>query len=218
MPDKAVNRVALDLTTARDVLWLHKRMGHPSRATMYQAIMNGTWTGLPPNITPAQVNKTLKKIHCLSCELSKRNCDPTKEGDGLHAPSPRDKISVDYQGKINPPSIRGFTGFYLFKDSYTGHRHAIMVKNKNASTYLDALQRVIVFYNSHGYTVRKLRCDAGSTEADAEVIEHLATHHKIVVDPAGVGKQSQNPVEREAQTLINGVGALLDDQISLSKV
>ena len=81
---------------------------------MYQAIMNGTWTGLPTNITPAQVNKTLKNIHCLSCELSKRNRDPTKEGDGFHAPSPGDEISVDYQGKINPPSIRGF---YLFKDS-----------------------------------------------------------------------------------------------------
>ena len=52
-PNYVANRAALDLTTARDVLWLHKRMGHPSRATMYQAIMNGTWTGLPTNITPA---------------------------------------------------------------------------------------------------------------------------------------------------------------------
>ena len=56
-----------------------------------------------------------------------------------------------------------------------------------------------------------------SDEADAEVIKHLAIHHKIVVDSAGVGKQSQNPVEREAQTLIKGVGALLSDQTSLSK-
>ena len=61
-----------------------------------------------------------------------------------------------------------------------------MVKNKTAASYLDALQQVITFYNSYGHTIRKLRCDAGSTEADAEVIEHLA-HHKIVVDPAGVG-------------------------------
>jgi hypothetical protein len=184
---------------------------------MYQAIMNGTWTGLPTNITPAQVNKTLKNIHCLSCELSKQNRDPTRQGDGFHAPTPGEEISVDYQGKINPPSIRGYNGFYLFKDSFTGHRHALMVKNKTAASYLDSLQRVIIFYNSHGHTVSKIRCDAGTTEADAEVIEHLAIHHKIVVDPAGVGKQSQNPVEREAQTLIKGVGALLNDQTSLSK-
>ena len=138
--------------------------------------------GLPTNITSAQVNNTLKNIHCLSCELSKRNRDLTKE-----APSPADEILVDYQGKINPPSIRGFTGFYLFKDSFTGHHHAIMVKNKAAASYLDALRRVIIFYNSYGHTVRKLRCDAGSTEADATVIEHLATHHKVIVDPTGVG-------------------------------
>jgi hypothetical protein len=161
---------------------------------MYQAIMNGTWTGLPTNIMPAQVNKTLKNIHCLSCKLIKRNRDPTRQGDGFHAPTPGEEISVDYQGKINPPSIRGYTGFYLFKDSFTGHRHAIMVKNKTAASYLDSLQRVIIFYNSHGHTVSKIRCDAGTTEADAEVIEHLALHHKIVVDPAGVGKQSQNPM------------------------
>ena len=52
-------------------------------------------------------------------------------------------------------------------------------------------------------------------KADAAVIEHLATHHKIIVDPAAVGKQNQNPVEREAQTLIKGVACLMADQLSL---
>ena len=166
---------------------------------MYQAIMNGTWTGLPTNITSAQVNKTLTNIHCLSCELSKQNRDPIQEGDGIHAPSPDDEISVDYQGKINPPSIRGFKGFYLFKDSFTDHRHAIMVKDKTASTYLQALQRVITFYNSHGHTVRKLRCDAGTTEADAEVIEYLDTHHKITVDP-GRSREAESKSGGERST------------------
>jgi hypothetical protein len=45
-----------------------------------------------------------------------------------------------------------------------------MVKNKTAASYLDSLQRVIIFYNSHGHTVSKIRCDAETTEADAEVI------------------------------------------------
>ena len=102
--------------------------------------------------------------------------------------SPGEELSIDYHGKINPPSICGYTGFYLFKDSFTGHRQ-IMVSNKAASSYLDAFQRVIIFYDSHGHTESKIRCDTGSMEADAKVIEH---HHKIVVDPAGVGKQNQN--------------------------
>jgi hypothetical protein len=107
------NSVHLDLNTARDVLWLHKRMGHPSRLTMYQSIMHGTWTGLPDGLKPAQVNKILKNFHCLACELSKRNKNPTEQGDGFHALLPGEEISVDYQGKIEPPSVRGFTGFYL---------------------------------------------------------------------------------------------------------
>jgi hypothetical protein len=90
-----------------------------------------------------------------------------------------------------------------------------MVKSKDAATYLSAIQLVITYYNSHGHSIRKIRCDAGSTEADASVIEHLANHHKIVVDPAAVGKQNQNPVEREAQTLIKGVGSIMADQQSL---
>ncbi len=51
---------------------------------------------------------------------------------------------MDYQGKIEPPSVRGFTGFYLFKDSCTGHRHAVMVKSKDAATYLSILGQVAI--------------------------------------------------------------------------
>lgn len=49
-----------------------------------------------------------------------------------------------------------------------------MVKNKTASSYLDALLRVIIFYNSNGNTISKIRCDAGTTEENAEIIERLA--------------------------------------------
>jgi hypothetical protein len=31
----------------RQVLWLHKRLGHPSRGTMVKAIQNATWQGVP---------------------------------------------------------------------------------------------------------------------------------------------------------------------------
>ena len=99
-PHYVANSASLDLNTARDILWLHKRMGHPSRLTMYQSIMHGTWTGLPDGLKPAQVNKILKNIHCLSCELSKRNKNTTEQGDGFHALLPVEEISVDYQGKI----------------------------------------------------------------------------------------------------------------------
>jgi hypothetical protein len=92
-PNYVASSAKLDV---RDVLWLHKRMGHPSRLTMYQSIMHGTWTGLPEGLKPAHVNKILKKAHCLSCEMSKTNNNATKQGDGFHFLLPGEEISVDY--------------------------------------------------------------------------------------------------------------------------
>ena len=164
------HKATLDQSMIRDVLWLHKRMGHPSRATMYQSIFNGTWTELPSHIKPADINKVLKTLHCTACAMCKRNKLPQQTGDGQHAPLPGNVLSVDYQGKINPLSVRGYSGFYLFKDSCTGMRHAEMVKDKTATSFQKALNNVIQFYNSHGHTVLKIRCDAGSTENDAGIV------------------------------------------------
>jgi hypothetical protein len=55
-----------------------------------------------------------------------------------------------------------------------------------------------------------------STENTREVLDWLALTHGVVVDPASVGKQNQNPLEREVQTLIKGAGCLLADQNCLS--
>ena len=52
-----------DMDTVRDVLWLHKRMGHSSRLTMYQSIMHGTVTGLPDGLKPSQVNNIVKNVN-----------------------------------------------------------------------------------------------------------------------------------------------------------
>ena len=197
-------------------MWLHKRMGHPSRATMIQSILNGTWTGIISNITPQSIHSVMSRMHCTACGMCKMHKRPVNQGEGLHGNHPGEELSVDYQGKISPTSVRGYNGFYLFKDKFSGYRHCILVKDKTAKTYMNAVEQVIEFYNSHGFPVEKIRCDAGSTENDSTVVSTLNTKHFIKVDPAAVEHQNQNFVEREAQTLIRGVGCLLIDQHSLS--
>ena len=71
---------------------------------------------------------------------------------------------------------------------------------------------MIDFYNLHGYVVKKIRFDAGSTENALETVQFLEIN-RIQVDPAAVKSQFQ--IEREAQTLNKGVAALLIDQSSL---
>ena len=70
-----------------------------------------------------------------------------------------------------------------------------MIKDKTSKAYLSALQRVIDFYIQYGYSVCTIRCDAGSTEADTEVIRTLNKDHHNHVHPIAVKHQNQNPVE-----------------------
>jgi hypothetical protein len=115
---------------------------------------------------------------------------------------------------ISPVSVRGFTGFYLFKCLMSGYRHAIMVTEKSGATFNEALAHVIDFYNLHGHVVKKIRFDAGSTENSAETVDFLQLN-RIGVDPAAPKCQYQNPVEREVQTASKGIAALLIDQSAL---
>jgi len=205
----------LDQALIRDVLWLHKRLGHPSREDMATALLHSTWTGLNPKLTPACINKVLSRINCTACGLTKRNRQPIGSGSGVHGNLPAETLSVDYQGPIHPTSGRGYTGFFFFKDLFSGYRHAIFVKDKSGESFLAAATEVITFYKYHGHSVSHIRCDAGSSENASDVGASLLQEHNIIMLPASPGHQHQNPVEREVQTLIKGVSCLLLDQNSL---
>ena len=56
-------------------------------------------------------------------------------GSGVHGLLPAETLSVDYQGTISPISVRGYNGFFFFKDLFSGFRHAISVKDKSGSTF-----------------------------------------------------------------------------------
>jgi len=66
-------RGAVDASLVKEVLWLHKRMGHPSREDMATALMHSTWTGVNPKLTPSVINKVMSHIDCTACGLTKRN-------------------------------------------------------------------------------------------------------------------------------------------------
>ena len=206
------DRSPIELT--KEALWLHKRMGHPSGSIMAKCIKDLTWQGVNEKLTPGLVRRIMSKQPCTACALGKRNKLNKAYGSGIKPDNPGQVISIDYQGKISPVSVRGFTGWFIFKDICTGYRHGIMTKDKSAKTFIEALSHVIDFYNRHGHRVDKLRMDAGSTENSAAVTE-FCNEHNIELDPAAVDEEQQNPVEREVQTLTKGVSAMLLDQTAL---
>ena len=172
---------------------------------MVQAIKNQTWIGVPDDLTAADANATFQRTACTACQLSKSNRLPRGEGSGIHPQFPGQVITTDYQGMISPTSVRGFTGYYVFKGLYSGYRHAVMTRDKSSASFEEALSYVINFYNLHGHVVKKIRFDAGT----------FLSSNRIDVDPAAVKSQFQNPVEREVQTINKGVAALLIDQSTL---
>jgi hypothetical protein len=198
----------------RKVLWFHKRLGHPSRETMVHAIMSHMWTGMSDDITAVDINATFTATQCTACQLSKSNRLPRGKGSGTHPEFPGQVLAVDYQGLITPTSVRGYTGFFLFKCLHSAYRHVILTRDKSADSFNMALARVIDFYNVYGHVTKKIRFDAGSTE-NSEASADWLTAHRIEVDPAAPECQFQNPLEREVQTLNKGVAALLIDQSAL---
>ena len=209
-------RPDISTKTRDDVLWLHKRLGHPSRATMHKAIQHNAWLGAPSDLAPSQIDAVLDKLQCTACELAKRNKLNRSLGSGIHQIFPGATISVDYQGLMTT-SVRGYTGFFLCKDLCSGYRHAIMTDSKSEDALRICLDHVINFYESHGHVVRKFRFDAGSTESSYSLHDYLNSAPRfITAENANPAKQNQNPVEREVQTLIKGVSALMVDQFALS--
>ena len=98
---------------------------------------------------------------------------------------------------ISPTSVRGFTGYYVFKCLYSGYRHAVMTKDKSSASFEETLSYVIDFYNLHGHVAKKIRFDVGSTDNSLSSATSFLSNNRIDVDPAAVKSQFQNPVERE---------------------
>ena len=200
----------IDPALIKEALWLHKRMGHPSRQVMMKAISHNAWTGIPVGLTPDVIDSVFHHIECTACALGKRNRLPREKGSGIHPVHPGHTLSFDYQ-PVTTPSITGHTGYFLFKCLCSGYRHAVLTKSKDTAHLKDAIISVSQWYQKQGFPIQKLRFDSGSTEKGHEIQKFLSDMG-IDYSPAAVNCQFQNPVEREVQTVNKGVATLFADQ------
>jgi hypothetical protein len=189
-------------------------MGHPSRNKMSEAISKNLWINVPSHLTPTIINSVMNKQPCTACQLAKRNRLKVQQGSGIPPPAVAHTISVDYQGRINPLSVRGYNGYFLFLDVLSQYIIVILTRGKSAETFLNALHMVVLFYQSYGHSPEVIRFDAGSTE-NAQIVNEGIQAMGMRSDPAAIGSQFQNPVERAVQTINKGVSALLIAQATL---
>jgi hypothetical protein len=113
------NKASSGITSklVKEIHWLHKCMGHPSRNVMMKNVANHTWNGVLPGISPSQIINAMKKYECTACRLAKDNKLARREGSGVKPTRTGAVLSCDYQGKI-AESIRGYNGWYIFKCLY----------------------------------------------------------------------------------------------------
>ena len=155
-------RVSPDLS--RRIHLLHKRMLHPGREAMAQAIASKQWklSDEDKDITPAVIRKLFDKYPCTACMLAKTNKLTQQHGSGLLPDHPGHTISFDYKGPINPTSTSGYTGVFVDVDIRTLYFRQTPTKSKSAEDIIAHLRETIAFYRSHGWIVKYIRCDPGS--------------------------------------------------------
>jgi hypothetical protein len=116
-------------------------------------------------------------------------------------------ISADWVPSTGDPAIGGFIGYFVFVDLATSFVSVCLDKTKQH--FLKHLQNVIRFYKSYNHEVRIIPFDAGSVENADVTVTWIQDNH-MVVEPAAVEAQYQNPAERYVQYIDNGVAAMLE--------
>ena len=99
---EAAKQLILNSSLVKEILQLHKRTGHPSRASMSTTILNSTWISTHKDITPPIIIRTLDRLQCTACGLTKRNRKAINEGTGIHPPLPASELFRGLPGPHQP--------------------------------------------------------------------------------------------------------------------
>ena len=93
------NKASVGITSkvVKEIHWLHKRMGHPSRNVMMKNVKRNSWNGVPPGISPRLIDNTMRNHECTACRLAKDNKLARKEGSGVKPARTGEVLSCDSQ-------------------------------------------------------------------------------------------------------------------------
>jgi len=189
-------------------------MGHVSSGNMCAAVSGDkpAWTNT--NLSEREIRQVFSKYTCISCATSKRNLDPPTDRSQEERRNwkPGEAFSCDPAVKINPKGYDGSDCYFLFKDLATGYLHAILSDSKQSSAFIEAFNKVLLFYAKHNCKrPTTLRTDSEPIFLSKEVHSYLEEKF-IDLNTSAPERHFQNSVERDMQTVIKGVAAVLHGQ------
>ena len=191
---------------------IHTIMGHASVGNMYKAIHGGMW--LNTGIQAQDIRRLWSHYQCVACIMAKSNAIPVSAPTDDRTTIPGHTISTD-PVPVSPPGPNGEKWIFFFKCVAT--RYWISRLGMHKSEFPAHLLDVILWLKSVGHPMRILRTDDEAVLQSAEVMEMLAEHGRIEAQYSVPYQHYQNTVERDVQTLIKFVCALLFGQYILKQ-
>ena len=189
---------------------IHRIMGHPNVDVMYKAIKSGQWTnsGVDPEMIKPLWNDESLRLPCIVCIMAKRNKLPKSIASDVRTVKPGAVQCCD-PVSCSIPGVDGATMIFLFKDIATGMWKGTLGKTKDE--FLGHLQNVIRFYKGQGHFPETLRTDDEIVLKSHEVMEYLEANG-ISSQRSVPYQHYQNSVERDVQTLVKMICAVMHDQ------
>ena len=218
---------------------LHQRCGHRPADVMCAMVTGTTPLWKNTNVTADEIKKVFSHEPCLLCVLSKKRKEGAAKWMTTHSPKwtkhmkqkylrhldsqaqitkqeeedmtrymPGECISCDNVGPVTPKSVDGYVCFFLFRDTCSRRLHAFPVRHADEDTYIDCLYRVLQYYANRGYNTKIIRTDYFSTFTSAAAKEYYLRNN-IEHQSSTAYKHWQNAVERDVQTIICNVSAVL---------
>ena len=203
---------------------LHEK-GHINPKYMAKAVSgpNPAWRN--SGLTEGQINRCSKLYQCPTCVLTKRGLlapprnarDPndfSRETSQLNSKNalPGNILSFDPSGLITPPTAKGETLFFLFKDVATECDHAVLAKSQDTCNVKAAVKQVLDWYIKKGCKPEILRVDDAKGLNSVELRDWLWAEYKVTIQRSLPYSHWQVAVERDMQTVVKGASALLHGQ------
>jgi hypothetical protein len=234
-----------DSNSKARVMNLHHRMAHAPEDVMCLAIQGKAPLWKHTRVEPWEIRRVFRRHQCLACILAKRRAEgqnkwtiqkekkkvtfkPDQEeqletkksskSEDEDEPEPKwtagQCISIDDIGPISPISSEGYQSFFYIKDLFSKKVFTHLVDSVNAATYLEALDRVRKYFSGKGFKLTTVRSDFRNIYRTPEVDEYIQLHN-IDRQNSSPYHKWQNAVEREVQTMVVNMSAIIHGQILL---
>ncbi len=145
----------------------------------------------------------------------------TKEKDESDAKwwyKPGELLSCDNVGPVNPKSFEGYIQSFIWRDTSTIKRIFSQTdKEASEDVYLEGLEIIRLYYKRHGIKIKVIRSDDFTTFKSRKVGAYYAKYGSIERQSSTPYQHWQNSVERDIQTMIHNISAVVYGSILLMR-